>query len=84
MDNNYSDGEDQMPQGQPEDDNSNDKVGESALIPKSLCPNMKVGEEVTLRIVAGRDSEWQVEYEPKESKSDSGDKVMATSDGDYE
>lgn len=38
----------------------------TALISKSLCPNMKVGDEVVLKIVAEHDGEFEVAYAPEE------------------
>jgi hypothetical protein len=35
---------------------------QTALIPKKLCPDMKVGDKVILKIVAGHDDDWEVVY----------------------
>lgn len=36
--------------------------GETALLPKSLCPGMKVGSTVTLTITADHGDEYEVSY----------------------
>lgn len=38
---------------------------ETATIPKSLCPGMKVGDSVTLKIVRELEDEYEVSYPPK-------------------
>ena len=37
----------------------------TALIPASLCPDMQPGDEVTLKIVAVHEDEYEVSYSPK-------------------
>lgn len=54
--NNYDDGEDSMPQGEPKKDS------QTALLPKSLCPGMKVGDTVTLKIEESHDDDYAVSY----------------------
>lgn len=41
---------------------------ETALIPSSLCPGMKPGDVIELRIVRTHDKEYEVAYEPEESE----------------
>ncbi len=38
---------------------------QTALLPKSICPDMKPGEELVLRIDKVLDAEYQVSYAPK-------------------
>lgn len=49
--------------------------GETALIPKSLCPGMKVGSKVTLTIEADRGEEYEVSYdkEPEGDEPEAGE-----------
>lgn len=42
---------------------------ETSTIPKSLCPGMKVGDSVELKIVGELDSEYEVAYE-EETETD--------------
>lgn len=48
------------------DENPNEEGRETALIPSSLCPGMKPGEEVVLKIEAVHDDQYAVSYAPKE------------------
>lgn len=41
---------------------------EETTIPKSICPGMKVGDEVVLKITGELEDEWRVAYAPQESK----------------
>lgn len=56
MENNYADGEDSVPQGESKKDS------QTALLPKSLCPGMKVGDTVTLKIEEIHDGDYAVSY----------------------
>ncbi len=49
--------------------------GETALIPKSLCPGMKVGSKVTLTITADHGDEYEVSYdkEPEGDEPEAGE-----------
>lgn len=48
--------------------------GETALIPASLCPGMKPGDEVTVKIEAQHGDQYAISYpgksEPKEESSE--------------
>jgi len=69
-------------------DESEDEGGETALLPKSLCPGMKPGDEIMLKIDSVQEDQYVVSYPPKESASEeksdtapegsSGDKEMAS------
>jgi hypothetical protein len=86
----YSDGEQEntptATEDQPGDkeetaESEQESIGErTALIPKSLCPDMKVGDEVVLKITGGHEKDWQVEYAPAKGKSSSSD----SGDSDYD
>lgn len=40
--------------------------GATALIPKSLCPGMKPGDPIELKIVRVHDDQYEVSYAPEE------------------
>lgn len=40
--------------------------GKTFLVDKSICPGMKVGEEMVSRIVAIHEHEYELEYAPEE------------------
>lgn len=44
-----------------------DSGGQTALLPKSICPGMKPGDEMVLKITAVHDDQYQVSYAPEES-----------------
>jgi hypothetical protein len=49
--------------------------GETALLPKSLCPGMKVGSTITLTITADHGEEYEVSYnkEPEGAEPEAGE-----------
>lgn len=51
---------------------------QTALIPKKLCPDMKVGDKVILKIVAGHDDDWEVIY-PGEHDDESEEATQSES-----
>lgn len=65
--------------GPPESEETTDKEeseGQTALIPKSICPghDLDVGDTVSLKIIGVHDQEYEVEYDEgggKESESSS-------------
>ena len=44
---------------------SEDAEGETALLPKNICPGMKPGDELRLRVVRVHEDQYEVEYEGK-------------------
>lgn len=46
----------------PGDSETKTGSGETALLPKSLCPGMKVGSKITLTITADHGEEYEVSY----------------------
>lgn len=42
----------------------------TALIPSSLCPDLEPGDEITLRVVATHQDEYEVKYLNHESESE--------------
>lgn len=55
--------------------------GETALIPKSLCPDMKPGDEVVLKITRGLEDDWEVVYAPKEDNTEESPKPVTAPPG---
>ena len=50
-----------------------DGEGETALINSDICPDMKPGDVMELRIVAVHEGEYQVQYMPKEEDEEHGE-----------
>lgn len=44
--------------------------GQTSVIPKSLCPGMKPGEEIVLKIVRVTDDSYEVAYAPEKGKEE--------------
>ena len=57
--------------GQPHD------TGTTAVVPSELCPGMKVGDEMVLKIVGVDDDSYEVAYAPKEGKPDEQEEAPA-------
>lgn len=84
-DENYSDGEDSVPQGAP-DAKDQDEGDQTALVPKSFCKGMSVGDTGRFKVVASHENEMALEYigdhddkdEPKPAS-----KSMDEVDSDY-
>jgi hypothetical protein len=70
---------DGMPEGS-EPRGQDDKEGEgdehTALINSEICPDMKTGDVIELRIKAVHQGEYEVQYEPKEKGDGEGDEPM--------
>lgn len=69
MPNYYEDEDGQAMSGAPSETESEDTTREedsrderTALLPTSLCPGMEVGDEITLRIEAVHEGEYEVSY----------------------
>lgn len=90
MDDVYDDGgQSQAPKAVASDDTTKEDEGQqTTLIPKSLCPDMNVGDEVVLKIVAGHENDWEVEYAPKSEGKEEGEEKGAApammGDSDYD
>lgn len=63
----YGDSQVAAPSG-PEGEAQQDS--ETTLVPKSICPGMKVGDEMVLKIVGDREQDWEVAYAPKEGSKE--------------
>jgi len=54
----------------PAADEKEDEGGETAVLPKSLCPGMKPGDELTLKIDSVQEDQYVVSYPGKESSKE--------------
>jgi hypothetical protein len=52
-------------------------TGTTAVVPSELCPGMKVGDEMVLKIVGVDDDSYEVAYAPKEGKPDEQEETPA-------
>ncbi len=87
----YSDGasatEPATPNGDAPADSADNEGAETAVLPTSLCPGMKPGDEIKLRIVSVDDDSYQVEYEKKGAAEPASERATApqsASDSDYQ
>jgi hypothetical protein len=55
---------------------------ETALIPQSLCPGMKPGDELVLKIDRVHGEEYEVSYAPKEESPEEAPPESAPPSGD--
>jgi len=60
-----------MPSGGADDDkeNSPHDTGTTAVVPSELCPGMKVGDEMVVKILSVDDDSYEIGYAPKGGKS---------------
>lgn len=67
----YGDG-DVSPGGSPSADEAGGEqphdTGTTAVVPSELCPGMKVGDEMVVKIVGVDDDSYQIAYAPKEGE----------------
>ncbi len=52
------------------DSGDNDSGQQTAVIPSEMCPGMKVGDEITLRIVGSDENSYEVAYDKNEEPGD--------------
>jgi len=45
-------------------------TGVTAVVPSELCPGMKVGDEMVVKIIGVDDDSYEVAYAPKEGKGE--------------
>lgn len=63
-------GEDDSSSDTPPADQSGEYNGkDTAVLPAELCPGMKVGDEIKLKIVSADEDSYEVAYEPKKDES---------------
>lgn len=74
----------QAQEGAPSDGASmEDKApAQSTLIPKSMCPGMKVGQQITLTIDKELEDEYQVSYDKAPASGDDGEEAGETAPDD--
>lgn len=79
----YSDAYDSpaKPSNTPESAESEDS-GETAVLPKSICPGMKPGDEMVLKIVRVHDDQYEVAYAPEPKGESEESPEPATMPGD--
>jgi len=70
----YGDGGGSAPSGaETMDESGHDEphdTGVTAVVPSELCPGMKVGDEMVVKIVGVDDDSYQIAYVPKKGKGD--------------
>lgn len=69
----YGDGGDAQGGGAAESSEGGEQphdTGTTAVVPSELCPGMKVGDEMVVKIVGVDDDSYQIAYAPKEGKGE--------------
>jgi hypothetical protein len=62
-------GDSQSGGGMAPDDSSGEQphdTGTTAVVPSELCPGMKVGDEMVVKIIGVDDDSYEIAYAPKE------------------
>lgn len=52
-------------------------TGVTAVVPSELCPGMKVGDEMVVKIIGVDDDSYEVAYAPKEGKPEEQEETPA-------
>lgn len=72
MEDYYGDGDASQEGGSaaPDDSGGNKPhdTGVTAVVPSELCPGMKVGDEMVVKIIGVDDDSYEISYAPKEGK----------------
>lgn len=74
-------GDDESPGADPQpEENPEDKGKQTAVLPAEICPGMKVGDEIKLRIVSADEDSYEVSYDKgaEEPGDDPAAKANAT------
>lgn len=69
----YGDGGDSQTGSAMAEEAGSDKphdTGTTAVVPSELCPGMKVGDEMVVKIVGVDDDSYEIAYAPKEGKGE--------------
>lgn len=66
----YGDSQVAAPSGP--DEEEQEEGQQTTTVPKSICPGMKVGDEMVLKIVADHDQSWEVAYAPGKDQEEEG------------
>lgn len=56
--------------GQDGDEKTSHDEGTTAVVPSELCPGMKVGDEMVVKIVSVDDDSYEISYAPEKGKSE--------------
>lgn len=65
----YGDGGDAaQPSAAPGGNEEPHDTGVTAVVPSELCPGMKVGDEMVVKILSVDDDSYEIGYAPKEGK----------------
>lgn len=70
----------------PEHEDKEHEEGKTAVINSDICPDLKPGDELRLRVVESREGEYVVEYEaePEKEKGGEGEEAPMPGGGDHE
>ena len=66
----YADAEPSTPVAAPEEPGEEKTEGETAIIPQSLCPGMKQGDEMKVRIERVLENDYEISYPDKGGKEE--------------
>jgi len=56
------------PDASKDNDADEEGGGETALLPKSLCPDMKPGDTIPVKVVRIHEDQYEVSYEPEKKE----------------
>lgn len=73
MEDYYGDGDSAPSGGAPQEEANGEQphdTGTTAVVPSELCPGMKVGDEMVVKIVGVDDDSYEISYAPKEGKGE--------------
>jgi hypothetical protein len=75
-----------QPEGEaePKPEGEEGEEGQTALVPESLCPGMKPGEEMVVRIDKVLDGQYQVSYSPEPKAKEPEAAAVPEKQGDPE
>jgi hypothetical protein len=54
------------------DPKGDDQGKQTAVLPAEMCPGMKAGDEIKLRIVSADEDSYEVSYEPEDKGPEKG------------
>lgn len=68
---NYGDAEmPEQPEGKPAEEKKEPEEHLTAVVPIALCPGMKPGDEMVVRILAVHEKDYEVEYAPEKGSEE--------------
>lgn len=69
----YGDNEDESPASNGGDGDHGEEsphdTGKTAVVPSELCPGMKAGDEMVVKILSVDDDSYEITYAPKKGKA---------------